>query len=86
VDLAQYHHDCGEWAACLDAVKRALQVTDKEAVYTADPRVWGAWPYDLASIACWHLGDMKSGLKNLYEAMELEPDNDRLRANVAQFA
>ena len=86
VALGQYHHDCGQWAACLDAVQRALQVTDKEAVYTMDPKVWGAWPHDLASVACWHLGRPADGLHHLRAALEHEPDNDRLRANEAQFA
>jgi tetratricopeptide (TPR) repeat protein len=82
VDMAQYWHDNGEWALCLTAIDKALSITNRELVYTCDPAVWGALPYDLRSIALWNLGRKPDALVYLKMALEHNPTDERLLKNL----
>jgi len=62
---------------------RALKIADKALVYTCDPEVWGAQPHDLASIAAWHLGMTDVSVEQARLAVEKDPENERLKANLA---
>ena len=81
-DLAMWLYRRSEWAECYGAAMKALSIRDKQLVYTCDPAVWGHWPHDLASIAAWHLGLKDEAYKRAKNAVELSPDDDRLKANL----
>jgi len=51
-------------------------------VYTMNPEVWGAQPWDLGSISAWHLGLKEEATQLLAEAIKLAPDDQRLRNNM----
>ena len=70
------------WAESYAAAKTALQITDKALVYTMDPQVWGAQPWDLCSVAAWHLGLKEEAVEACRAALALEPDNARFAANL----
>jgi hypothetical protein len=61
---------------------RALQIVDKQLVYTCDPAVWGYWAHDLASISAWHLGMKDLALEQAKKALDFEPDDLRLKGNL----
>ena len=82
-ELAMLMYRQQRWEECFAYAMRALKITDRLAVYTCDPVVWGAQPHDLASIAAWHLGLYGPSCTHAKIACELEPDNERLRANLA---
>jgi len=69
------------WVECYSAAKSALQIKDKALVYTMDPSVWGEKPYDLASIAAWHMGLKEEAGELLEKAIELAPNDQRLFNN-----
>jgi Flp pilus assembly protein TadD len=52
-------------------------------VYTVDPEVWGASPHDLASIAAYRLGLYALAADHAQKAVDLAPDDLRLRQNLA---
>lgn len=81
-DLAMWLYRRSEWAECYGAAMKALSIKDKQLVYTCDPAVWGHWPHDLASIAAWHLGLKDEAYKHAKNAVELSPDDARLKANL----
>ena len=81
-ELAMIMYRQNRWAECFAASTRALQITDRELVYTCDPAVWGAWPHDLASISAWHLGLKDLALEQAKKASALEPDDLRLKGNL----
>lgn len=85
VDLAQFAHDRGEWSQCYYAATQALAITVREPVYTADPAVWGAWPYDLAALSAYHLGKSAEAVRFGMMACELAPDDVRLQANMTFY-
>ena len=85
VDLAQFRHERGEWSQCYHAATQALAITEREPVYTADPKVWGAWPHDLAAFAAYQLGDKANALRHGLEAARLAPDDERIARNLRWY-
>jgi len=83
--LANMFHAQGRWADCYAAALRALQITQREHVYTCEPESWGALPHDLASIGAWHLGLKREALHHVQEALVFAPDNLRLQGNAKLF-
>lgn len=81
-ELAMLMYRQRRWPECFAAASRALQIKDKQLVYTCDPAVWGHWPHDLASISAWHLGLKEMALKEAQIAVELTPDDVRLQSNL----
>jgi len=81
-ELAMLMYRQCRWAECFAYAMRALQITDREMVYTVDPEVWGAQPHDLASIAAWHLGLNSVSVEQAKLAVEKAPDDDRLLQNL----
>ena len=82
VELSMACYRRGMWAESYSAAKSALQIVDKQLVYTMDPSVWTEKPWDLASIAAWNLG-LKDEAKALCaEALKYNPADQRLVKNM----
>jgi hypothetical protein len=73
------------WTGAYNAATTALRITDKEAVYTMDPSVWGAKPHDLLAIAAYHLGMQKEAIKHGEIAVGLAPADNRLQTNLQYY-
>jgi len=80
-ELAQSCYAKHDWQGCYTAAMRALEVKNKEEVYTMNPDVWGALPHDLAAIAAHHLGLKQDAIKQGALALSFEPNNERLKFN-----
>ena len=81
-ELAMLMYRQHRWAECFAYANRALQITDRQMVYTVDPEVWGAQPHDLASIAAWHLGLSSVSIEQAQLAVDKAPWDDRLQKNL----
>lgn len=81
-DLALCCYRTSRWAEALGAALTCLQVTRREKIYTVDPLVWGAAPHDLAAIAAYNLGQYALALEHAKQAVEIQPDDLRLRQNL----
>ena len=81
-ELAMLMYRQNRWEECYAFAIRALRITDRALVYTCDPAVWGAQPHDLASISAWHIGLKDVALEQAKLALEKEPDDLRLEANL----
>jgi tetratricopeptide (TPR) repeat protein len=79
--LANFCFKHSLWAECYSAASYALSIKEKQLVYTADPKCWTSFPHDLASIAAWNLGLKAKALTHVNNALELDPKNERLKAN-----
>ena len=82
VELAMLCYRSSLWPECYSAATTALAITDKAAVYTMDPSVWTEKPYDLASIAAWHLGLKDKAVDYCKKALEFNPSDARLIKNL----
>ena len=81
-DLALACYRTSRWAECYGAAMTCLSITNRELVYTVDPTVWGASPHDYASIAAWNLGLYDEAHKHAKKAVEMDPNDLRLRENL----
>ena len=84
-EVANIAYQMHRWPECYGAAISALAITNRELVYTCDPKVWEAQPHDLASIAAWHLGLKDKATEHARDALSFEPHNDRLKANVSMM-
>lgn len=61
---------------------RALAIEKRPETYICQAQAWGSLPWDLRALALYHTGEMGQALAAARKALELEPDNPRLRDNV----
>ena len=84
-ELAMMLYHQRRWAECFAASIRALQIVDRDYVYTCDPAVWDHWPHDLASISAYQLGLLDVALEQAELAVAATPDDTRLVKNVIEI-
>ena len=79
--LAFYYYERGMWQECLQAADKVNELSlESNKHYVADSSMpWRM--YDLMSIASWNLGLKGSAKKWARKAMELNPEDERLRGN-----
>lgn len=82
VSLALHYYGAKAWLECRFAAEMALRVTEKPLDYLCETYAWGSMPYDLAAVACHHLGDSDAAFAYGAEAVAREPDDERLRTNM----
>ena len=85
VELAQHYYESQSWAGCLDHAKKALEIEEKPLDFLCEEFAWGYLPWDLAAISAYYLGDRENALIYGKRALELEPENGRLIANMAYY-
>ena len=85
-ELAMLMYRQTRWEECFAYAMRALKIVNRDLVYTCDPAVWGAQPHDLAAVSAWHLGLKDIAKEQGKLALDLEPENDRLRENLSWFS
>ena len=72
-----------DWHGVIFMVDRALAITERPRTYICEAYAWGSLPYDLLSIACYHLGLLPRAVENARRAAALAPEDERLRGNLA---
>jgi len=85
VMLAQHYHDERNWQACRQFALAALDIREKPLDYLCEADAWGWLPYDLAAISAWHLGYLVEARQFGGTALELNPGDARLRANMEWY-
>lgn len=81
-ELAMLLYRQQRWEECFAYSMRALQIKNRELVYTCDPAVWGHWAHDLASISAWNLGLKEIALEQAKWAVRCSSHDERLRNNL----
>lgn len=82
-ELAMLMYRQHRWEECFAFATRALKITDRAAVYTCDPAVWGHQPHDLAAISAYYLGLLDKAKEQAELAIEKTPEDQRLWSNLA---
>lgn len=80
--LAMLYYRREDWPLCRYWAMRTLHIVTRDNNYMTDPEAWGAEPYDLMAIASWRLGHRDDAIRAAEQALELEPDNERLQENL----
>lgn len=85
VDAASYYYGRKDWYAVAYFCRKALEITSRSLSYINEPLCWGAFPYDLLSLAYFHTGNAKLALQTVEKAIALSSD-PRLVSNKKFFA
>ncbi len=83
LEFADLLYQQKDWCGVIFMVNCALAITERPRTYICEPFAWGSVPYDLLSIAYFHLSQWESALKNAEKAFALAPDDARLQENCA---
>jgi glycosyltransferase involved in cell wall biosynthesis len=81
-ELALCCYRMNRWPEALGAALTCLSITRRSKLYTVDPFVWGAAPHDMAAVAAFNLGIYTISAEHARKAVQLEPDNLKLRQNL----
>ena len=81
-ELATLYYRRSDWALCRYWAMRTQYITERDYNYMTEPECWGPEPYDLEAIANWNLGHYDEAVSAARKALELAPDDKRLRRNL----
>ena len=81
LDLAHFANARMDWALLLYACERALKIIERPISCMTEGACYGALPYDLLSVAAFHLGLKEKALNAVNAAIALEPNSERLLKN-----
>ena len=83
MDLAHFAYARMDWPQLLYACERALKIHDRPRTYMTEGACYGALPYDLLAVACFHLGLKQRAQEAIDAALAYEPGNERFQQNKA---
>ncbi len=81
IEMALLLSKCEEWYGVIFMVNSALKIENRPMTYINEAVSWGSFPYDLASIAYYWIGQLDKSLEFLQKAISLSPDDERLKKN-----
>lgn len=84
--LARISLKTTDWDTCYWAATRCLSILHISATYLNDNSCWGFEPYDLAALSAYHLGYYTKAVEFGIKALELAPNDDRLKSNLEHYA
>ena len=83
LELAWQLYEAEEWDGVVYLCRAALAIRERPQTYICEGWAWGSLPWDLLSIGLYRTGRREEALEAVRRALELEPDNGRLRRNAA---
>jgi tetratricopeptide (TPR) repeat protein len=85
LDLAEEFHGQSDWLNLFWAGVNGIEKTHPTGSYLDDPHCWGFRLYDLAAIGAWRVNVMDRAVEWGRKALELDPNNQRLKNNLEFF-
>jgi glycosyltransferase involved in cell wall biosynthesis len=85
LDLAEEFHEQGDWLNLFWACTNGIENTRRTGTYLDEQQCWGFRLYDLGAIACWRLNVMDRAVEWGQKALDLDPENQRLKTNLEFF-
>lgn len=82
VELLQLCYEQQDWGLAYGAAKKALAIVERPLSYICEASAWGSQPWDLLSIAAWHLGHKEEALAAAKQAISFSPNDQRILANI----
>jgi glycosyltransferase involved in cell wall biosynthesis len=84
--LADFYRYAGDWSKCLAAAQKAEAITIKPEIYLLDNSNWfGPRCFDLIALASHFLNDNVTAVEYGKRALDLNPDDNRLRNNLSIY-
>jgi len=83
VELGSIYYSMSRWQECYSVLKDALAIKNKPLDYLCEEFAWGSLPYDLISIAAYHLEKYDEAADFVKKAIKISGENPRLLGNLA---
>lgn len=81
VEMARIAYLEEDWNMILVMTNLALGIKENSTNHHNEEFAWNETPYDLASLAYYHIGDYEKSLEYVLEALRLSPNDKRLKEN-----
>ena len=82
MELVKTAYTMSDWETCYWAVTKVLNIKERIMSYMSDGSCWGWEPYDYAAISSYYLGLKDKALYYGQLAVELAPNEQRLKDNL----
>lgn len=82
LELARAAYSAKDWNLCFYAARKTLDITQRVYSYMSDGNSWSSEPHDLAAISAYYLGLHKEAHDQGVKAVELSPEDERLKLNL----
>ncbi len=79
VELSRLYYEMENWTGVLAMTEAALAIENRPETYINEAFAWGSLPYDLASIAWFHVGGWQMALQRAQQALALALPEDAQR-------
>ena len=84
-ELAKLYSITGDHKAAHKVALSCLEVTERRDGFTYNPVAWGYGIYDILALSAYYTGDNSEALEYGKKALELDPENQRLLANLEWY-
>lgn len=85
LNFAYFCYDIKEYEAAAALVNRALKIKTRPDSYMNEGDCWNEKPFDILSMSYYYLGCKEKALKAAEKALEIAPENERIRGNLRWF-
>lgn len=85
VEYGKYLYIKNDWELLYSYMIKAIRLNTIHNGFTYDINAWGYLPYDLLSLACYHLNLKDKSIEYCKKAIELNPYDNRLQNNLKYF-
>lgn len=82
VEKAKFWYEKQSWGECYAMAMKALAITERPLEYFCEEEAWGWYPYDLAALSSYYLGNKEEAAIHGAKALEINPTDDRLLKNM----
>ena len=79
VEFAQFAFESCDWETVIYMINQALKIKEPDLSYITEMSCWNHVPYDLKSIACYHLGMLNESLECAALAIDSNKDKDQTK-------
>lgn len=86
VELATLYYKAKDWKLCKEVIEKAVLITEKPLEYLVEAFAWGPLPYEIAAFAYYNLGEFKQAHAFSRVALELSPNDERLKKELEQYS
>ena len=84
-ELAKFLYQKEKWQDCAVAIYSMENIVTRDLSYISDPECWSGVPYDMLSICNYYLSNKNEAIKYVQKAIDLSPDDSRLKENLKIF-
>jgi len=81
VEMAYLEYSQNNFDKAYDMINKALEIKDKTKSYINENFCWDSTIYDISSICCYNLGMFEESLEHINKAIEINPNDERLKEN-----